>query len=217
MVRKIALVSDFDGTITPEDFFWYVSNQYLDKDSLLPWNEYLAGRETHLNALNRIFSHIHVPTEDFINFIKTIPYDEFFTQTAVLCRQKDIPFYICSAGCDYYINHIIGTEIHNEDINLITNHGVYHPKSGLVMQAQPKDSPYYDVNVGISKSAVVKKLKEDGYFVIFAGDGPPDKEPAKQADKVFAKKILLEYCIRSQKEYTELNNFSDIYNYLQEI
>ena len=100
---------------------------------------------------------------------------------------------------------------------MITNHGVYHPQSGLEMQAQPKDSPYYDANVGISKSAVVKKLKEDGYFVIFAGDGPPDKEPAKQADKVFAKKILLEYCIHSQKEYTELNNFSDIYSYLQEI
>lgn len=217
MSMKTAFISDFDGTITAEDFFWYIAARWLDAEALEPWQEYLAGKESHLNALNRIFSCIRVPKTELDAFIKTIPYDKDFEKTAVYCRQKDIPFYICSAGCDYYINELIGGIIKKENIQLVTNHGVYSPESGLEMIPPPQSSPYYDEKIGISKAAIVRKLKAEGYKVVFAGDGPPDIAPARLADVVFAKKILLEKCREEGIKTETFNDYNDIFRYLKEV
>ena len=42
MANKIptALVSDFDGTISDDDFFNYVSRRWLGEKALDPWREY---------------------------------------------------------------------------------------------------------------------------------------------------------------------------------
>lgn len=216
MVKKTAFVSDFDGTITPEDFFWYVSKEYLSEQALKPWQLYLEDRETHLNALNRIFGQIRIPQKQFDAFIKQIPYDKAFPEVAALCAERKIPFFICSAGCDYYIDRIIGEDIKKFDIHLVTNHGVYSEQNGLEMLPQPKGSPYYNAEVGISKAAVVQRLKDEGYFVVFAGDGPPDAAPAALADVVFAKKMLLKLCMEQQIPCLEFKGFDEIFNYLKE-
>lgn len=212
-----AVVSDFDGTITFEDFFWSVSHKWLDEKSLEPWQEYLSGKESHLNALNRIFSQIRVSEQELKEFIKSVPYDKDFPKTAEYCFKCNIPFYICSAGCDYYINVLIGDIIRNNGIMLVTNHGVYSREQGLNMLPPSLDSWYYDKSVGISKAAIVKKLKEQGYKVIFAGDGPPDIAPARLADVVFAKKILLEKCREEGIKSLPFNNYEDIYRFIKEI
>lgn len=217
MAEKYAVVSDFDGTITSEDFFWYVSHKWLDEKSLEPWREYLSGKESHINALNRIFSQIKVPEKELDDFIKNIPYDRAFVKTVAYCFEKNIPFYICSAGCDYYINRLIGDVIEHNRITLVTNHGVYSREKGLNMLPPPPDSPYYDQNVGISKAAVVRGLKEQGYKVIFAGDGPPDIAPARLADVVFAKKILLQECRAEGIKSLPFNDYEDIFRYIKEI
>lgn len=216
MKKQIALVSDFDGTISPEDFFWYVANHYLDDKALEPWQRYLGGKLSHLEALNAIFAKISVPQAELDAFIKTIPIDPSFSKTAIWCFENDVPLYICSAGCDYYINLIIGDWIKKYNIKLVTNHGVYSQAEGLKMIPPSKDSPFYDSKVGISKAAVVHQLKEQGYYVIFAGDGPPDISPAKLADVVFAKKILLQECQRLQLPTLNFENFDNIYTYLKE-
>lgn len=215
MTVSTALISDFDGTITPEDFFWYVSKKFLDDKALQPWQEYLAGKLSHIDALNRIFSAIKIPSNEFDAFIKEIPFDENFIKTAELCNSKDIPLYICSAGCDYYIERILGEYIKKYKITLVTNHGTYNPKQGLKMEPLPQTSPYYDKNVGISKAGLVKKIKEEGYEVIFAGDGPPDIAPAEIADIVFARKILLQECKIKGIKYQPFDSFHDIYVYLK--
>ena len=46
------------------------------------------------------------------------------------------------------------------------------------MKRLPEDHPCYDDNIGVSKAAVVKNLKERGFRVVFVGDGPPDILPA---------------------------------------
>jgi len=212
--KKIAFVSDFDGTISDEDFFTYTTNAYFDDKALAPWREYLAGTKYHFNALKEMFANIHVDEKELQELINKIKIDESLVKTLELCKSKNIPIYICSAGNDYYIRHLIGEKIEDYKITLVSNRGDYNKKDGLIMTAPDKASPYYDEKVGISKYKVVKKLKDDGYFVIFAGDGPPDFEPAKIADIVFAKKILLEKCIEANIKIKTFNTFNDIYNFI---
>ncbi|MDR1026095.1 MAG: haloacid dehalogenase-like hydrolase, partial [Lactobacillus sp.] len=106
-----AFISDFDGTITADDFFTLISERYFDDDMLAPWSKYLDGKETHFNALNEMFAQIHIDEDELKEFIRKIRFDKVFFEVCELCNEKNIPIYICSAGCDYYIKELMGDEI----------------------------------------------------------------------------------------------------------
>lgn len=212
---KIAFVSDFDGTITEDDFFTYTTRAYFDEEALAPWREYLAGRKTHFNALKEMFAQIRVDNSELEKLVDHIYVDKDLDKVWQLCVDKGIELYVCSAGNDYYIKRILGDRIQKYSITLVTNNGIYSPETGLIMTAPPKDSLFYDENIGISKYRLVKKLKEEGYFVIFAGDGPPDFEPAKIADVVFARKMLLERTKAEGLKTRKFDGFEDIYDYVK--
>ncbi len=215
--KKIVFVSDFDGTITDDDFFEYTTKTYFDEEALKPWKEYVLGRKNHFDALKEMFAKVKVEEKDLNGLIDTINVDQDFENVMRLCSSKGIELYICSAGNDYYISRIIGNQIKMFDIKLVSNHGEYSKETGLVMTAPEPTDPFYDENIGISKYKLIKSLKDAGYFVVFAGDGPPDIEPARIADVVFAKKILLEKCHAEKIKTKRFNNFSDIYKYFKEL
>ena len=194
-MKKPALVIDFDGTITDDDFFIYVRDAFLNDNALKPWRLYLDNRITHFNALKQIYGSLRVSEEEINQLIENVKIDGSALELFEYCFNKNIPVYIASAGCDYYIKRLIGDKIKEYNINLITNTGYYSKEKGLVIEPPPVDAWYYNESNGISKANIVNHLKNKNYHVIFAGDGPPDIEPAKVADIVFAKKILLEKCI----------------------
>ncbi len=212
---KCALVTDFDGTITFDDFFDVAVLRYLNDEALDSWRNYLQGKITHFQALKEIFEKIKVSKEEFDNFIKTIKVDQAFYKTVELCQEKNIPIYIVSAGCDYYIKVILGKLLN--DLTLITNSATYSKETGLLMQPQPKESPYYHKNIGVNKKAVVQELKNEGYYVVFAGDGGPDLEPAKISDVVFARKTLLRECKKFNIANKTFDTYNDVYNLIKEL
>lgn len=215
--RKIAFVSDFDGTITEDDFFSYTAAACFDEKALAPWREYRAGRKTHFEALKEMFAQIHVSEGELHALIDRIRVDPDLDSVWRLCRDKGIRLYVCSAGNDYYIRRILGDRLKKYDVTLVANKGAYAPETGLVMTAPDREYPFYDADVGISKYRLVRKLKDEGYFVLFAGDGPPDFEPAKAADVVFARKILLDECRKAGLETKRFDGFKDIGNYIREL
>ena len=52
MAEQWALVSDFDGTVSADDFFTLAAGRYFTDEMLEPWREYLSGRKKHFDALN---------------------------------------------------------------------------------------------------------------------------------------------------------------------
>lgn len=219
MNNKVAFISDFDGTISKKDFFYMVIDTLLKdkKDALAPWKDYLAGKIKHIDALTGIFSQIHLTQNELDKFISTIEVDSYFYDTAKYCKDKNIPFYICSAGTNYYIKKRIPDTLRKYNIELISNNAIYSQKDGMKLVAPPETSPYYNANTGISKQAIVQKLKEEGFFTIYAGDGKPDFKSAQIADVVFAKDMLLELCKKEKIKTEPFNDFTDILNYIRSI
>ena len=219
MKNKIVLISDFDGTISKKDFFYMVIDSILkDKqDALAPWQDYLAGKIKHIDALTGIFSQIHLTQRELDEFISTIEVDSYFYDTAKYCKNKNIPFYICSAGTNYYIKKRISDSLSKYNIILISNDATYSQQDGMKLVAPEQNSPYYNSNTGISKQAIVQKLKGEGFFTIYAGDGKPDFKSAQIADVVFAKDMLLELCKGKNIETKPFNDFKDILNYIRSI
>ena len=214
MQNKLALVTDFDGTISDDDFFDLVAKKYLSPKSLEPWSLYLEGKISHLEALKQVFAQIKIPEKELKIFIRNIKIDKNFVKVAQYCSQHKIPVYMCSAGCDYYIKISLGSVIDKYDIHLITNHGEYNPQTGLIM-IPPENSPFYDKNVGISKAGVVSYLQKQGFKVVLCGDGPPDFAPAQIADTIFAKKFLLKKCVAAKIKTQPFHDFKDELNYLK--
>ena len=212
---SIAFITDFDGTITDEDFFQYVKDAFLDEAGLVPWQRYMQGELSHFDALKQIYGSLRVSEHELLDLIKEVSLDEWVIPTFELLDKAQIPIYIASAGCDYYINLLMNNEIARYKIQLITNPSTYTQANGLVMDKPPQDNPFYDENVGISKAKIVKHLQQSDRRVIFAGDGPPDIEPSRYADVVFAKKILLDKCIEEGISTKPFNSYKDIYLFFE--
>lgn len=215
--RKIAFVSDFDGTITDDDFFAYTTKAYFDEEALEPWRTFLAGKKTHFQALKEMFAQIRVSVAELQKTIDSIYVDPDLEATWQLCRTKNVSLYVCSAGNDYYIRRLLGDLLKKYDVTLVSNTGSYAPETGLVMTAPEETYPFYDPKTGVSKRSVIEKLKEEGFFVVFAGDGPPDVAPAELADVVFAKKFLLKACREKEIKTERFESFKDILNYFKEL
>ncbi|MDR2905188.1 MAG: MtnX-like HAD-IB family phosphatase [Helicobacteraceae bacterium] len=213
-MQSWAFVSDFDGTITDDDFFVYTSNEFFDEAALAPWRDYLAGKITHFKALKSMYGSIRASHDEFHALINKMRVDNEAKETFKICQDRDIPIYIVSAGCDYYINYLIGDLIAEYYIRLLTNRSRYYEDQGLVMFEPDKTDEFYDEKTGVSKVKLIEKLKKEGYKVIFAGDGPPDVEAAKLADVVFARKILKDECEKQKIAYRELPDFSAIKDYI---
>ncbi|MCL2485953.1 MAG: MtnX-like HAD-IB family phosphatase [Endomicrobia bacterium] len=215
--KKIAFISDFDGTITKEDFFNMVIERLLTPDDLKPWQDYLDKKITHYQALGEIFSKIRISQSKLEQFIQSIEIDPYFTQTLDVCKTLKIPIYICSAGMDYYILKRIPREIEKYNITLLSNKGEYSPEIGFTLTPPPSDHMFFNKNTGISKEALVEHLKNQGFFTIYAGDGIPDLKAAKIADTVFAKSVLLELCRKQNIKTLEFNDFRDITKYIKQL
>lgn len=214
-MQKTAFVSDFDGTISDDDFFAYTSEAFFDEKGLAPWRDFLSGRKTHFQALKEMFERIRVPDAVLNELIDSIRIDPDLESVWNLCRRKNVSLFVCSAGNDYYIRRLIGNLLEKYAVTLVSNKGVYSAGTGLVMTAPDRDGPFFDEQTGVSKIKLVEKLKRDGFFVVFAGDGPPDVGPALSADVVFAKKYLLDACRQKGVKTMNFDGFKDILTYFE--
>lgn len=212
---KKVLITDFDGTIIKNDFFWYIIEKLMTEEDVQPWKDYQAGKITHFEALNKIFEKIHINEEDLHKLILELPVEDCFTELVDFCNKNDIDIYIVSAGADYYINVILNFLGVKNSVNLIANESTYSQKDGLQMIKMPDDSVFYSENYGISKEAVMKFLKSKYELTIFAGDGTPDYNAALFADIVFARGTLLELCKEHNIDCTELDSYCKVFNYLK--
>jgi len=214
-MNKIVLISDFDGTISKEDFFNMTVERLLTPQDLQPWQDYLDKKITHAEALGRIFSKVRISQSEMDSFIRGIEIDPEFQNTLKLCKKLKIPVYICSAGMDYYILKRIPKEIKKYNITLLANTGKYCPDTGFTLIPPSKDYPFYDKGTGVSKEALVKYLKKQGFFTVYAGDGIPDLKAAKAADAVFAKSVLLKLCQEEGIKTLKFDGFGDVTNYIK--
>lgn len=214
-LENTVFISDFDGTITDDDFFAYTAKAYFDERALKPWREYLSGQKTHFDALKEMFAQIRVKADELNALIDGIKLDPCLDAVWKLCAEKGIKLFVCSAGNDYYIRRLLRDRLTKYGVTLVTNKGEYSPETGLVMTAPDKSNPFYDADIGISKYKLARSQKDAGHFVIFAGDGPPDLAPARIADAVFARKLLLEKCLENGIKTQKFDNFKDIGDYIE--
>ncbi|MBY0228280.1 MAG: HAD-IB family phosphatase [Gemmataceae bacterium] len=172
--RPGVLVSDFDGTITGEDFFRIATERFAPSGMEEYWGGYLSGRCTHFEALRGIFGTIRASEAELLEAVAQLRPEPELAAWVDRLHEAGWDVVVASAGCGWYIERVLaglGLEVH-------CNPGRFSEAEGLVMEL-PIRSPYFSPTHGIDKAAVVRAAQAEGRTVAFAGDGFPDAPAAR--------------------------------------
>lgn len=203
------LVSDFDGTMTRHDFFELVRRRWPGPPADDPWEQYVAGRLTHFQALARIFAAIPAAGTDLLKLVTQMELDADLPDAVGRLRAGGWEIVVASAGCEWYIRHLLRAA--RVDLSVHANPGRWVEGQGLQM-SPPMDSPYFRAETGIDKVAVVRAALARGIPVAFAGDGRPDWAAALLVSPArrFARGWLAEELTRHGESFHPFTRWSQI-------
>jgi len=169
------LVSDFDGTMTRHDFYDLVRRQWPVPPDDDPWDQYVAGRCTHFEALAAIFGRIRTDEATLLALVERMELDPALPAAVHRLGAGGWQVVVASAGCDWYLQRLLrgaglALEVH-------ANPGEFSPAHGLQLHL-PEHSRFFTRSTGIDKIAIVRDALGRAAEVAFAGDGRPDLAPA---------------------------------------
>ncbi len=207
-IDKIAILIDFDGTITKRD-----SNDLLVEKLLSNRAEDVSQREEDLNFMeffSLLFNEINITEEEYLDFIlKEVELAKGFYEFYKKAKSRNIPLVVVSGG---FLNGIVPflKKYGIEDMEVYAN--------SLNFEGDTVTIEYYhniaeccDIgSCGNCKVLHYERYKSDGYKVIFIGDGITDRSVASKADIVFAKDGLLKYCNENNIDCIHWEDFNDI-------
>ena len=204
------LVTDFDGTITDQDFYQLVARQYMPSDAPDYWELYGRGQLTHLEAMRSFCSHTPTDSASLNRLLAETAPDPLLGEALERLRHHGWNVVIASAGSSLYIERLLK----RAGVNGIPRHaspGEIEPGRGLWIRL-PEQSPFLSRDTGIDKEAVVRDALSRAGIVAFAGDGPPDMGPALMVkpELRFARGWLAAELRRRHQEFQPYRRWSDI-------
>ena len=214
---NIRLFVDFDGTITEHDIGDSIFETFLDPVLLeQDWHnniikKWKQGKLSSFECLKRECAHTKVSPGELDRHIDKYSLTPGFAQTADYCKTSGIPLMILSDGLDYYIQY------------LLEKNGLSHldfKANHLIFKENCLDVEFPHKGKGCGRCGNCKRwhmktLSEDGELIIYVGDGYSDRYAIRNADVVFARGDLIEYCRNNGIEYKPFNDFFDVLEVLR--
>src|SRR2546425_1978603 len=136
MDRPLAVLSDFDGTITTSD----VAEDLLARFAPREWEEVerlhrarvIGTRET----MARQFALVRAGREELVEYARrTATMDKAVPAFVQFCRSRHIPFEIVSEGLDFYLHALIKSW--SLDVPVRTNRAVFDGGRGRIEEPFP--------------------------------------------------------------------------------
>src|SRR5262245_43128808 len=174
-MNESAFVSDFDGTVTDIDVYALIAERYMPADHPDYFAEYRTGQITHLEAMQAFFHFAPSETRALDQLLHDTRPDTQLGDCVRRLEANGWDFIIVSAGSSWYIERIL--ECAGVSATIHSNPGRIEEGRGLVLRL-PEESPFFSPQAGIDKAGVVRAALKRHKRVAFAGDGPPDVEPA---------------------------------------
>jgi 2-hydroxy-3-keto-5-methylthiopentenyl-1-phosphate phosphatase len=211
--KPLMIQCDFDGTVTYGD----LSFDILDKYTNVPWRtwfrEYTEGKMT-VNEYNlKAFSYIKASPEELDKYSRdTIRLRPGLVELIDFCHANNIRFYFVSNGMDFYIRAIIN-KLGLKDIEFasavtnITENGIeacYPDPDGKILTNDFKIS-------------YTRRFLEQGYRVVYMGNGLSDFAAARHCQYIYAIETLAKECDKHGVPYKSFTTLDEIADDLKEL
>jgi len=204
----MVILCDFDGTVTVEE----ASIRLLKAFAPAAWERYekawLEKKLTTHECLGLQFTIITAPFEELCQYVaENVELRQGFAEFVSWCHAKGHGLVITSSGIDFYIKAIL--ERHDLGaVPFLANRGIWVKDQGLVIEEGMVNEDCDQC--GNCKTRLVEQYQARGARVVFVGDGITDECAASKADTVFARRSLLEFCIKEGVECKPFEDFNDI-------
>lgn len=206
---KIAVFTDFDGTISRRDVGYSIFHHFSGgrNDELLP--DWKAGRLSTRDCLLAEAAMVKAEAREIYEFIDQFEIDPGFKEFVNQCDVNDVPMFVSSDGLDFYITRILA-RYDLSHLDVVANVG--RPENGTISIEFPHTN-HSCPSCGICKGERIQRFREKSkgeYKIIFVGDGYSDACATREADVIFAKKDLEEYCLHRKIPYFKYDTFFDV-------
>ena len=204
--NKTLIQCDFDGTITEKDVSFLILDAFAKGDWRAILKKYSDGEITVGEFNRRAFNLVAASKETMLGYIKDrVKIRDGFKEFVKLCQKKQFRFVIVSNGLDFYIEDLLKAQ----GLSDIEYHAAEtrFASSGLIVKYIGPNGK--EVNTEF-KNKYVAHFLEQGYQVIYIGNGTSDFTAAKCCSRIFATDSLLENCQRNGVGCVPFTNFNDI-------
>ncbi len=209
-MRKIAIITDFDGTVSRRDVGHHFFGAFVARrrEWLALLDEWRLGLISSRECLEKEISLVRADRDDLDGFVDAEGLDAYFKDFVDFCERRGIVLLIASDGLDYYIDRLL-VRFGLGYLAFRANHLVC---DGARLASI--EFPYYNLmdcsRCGNCKRWHLESLRNAGLAVIYVGNGYSDRCPAEHADFVFAKGELLDHCRERKIAHTAFENFRDV-------
>ena len=207
---KIDITIDFDGTVTLGDTTDLMLERFADPNWREVEAEWVAGRIGSRECLARQAALLRASPDEIDALLDTVETDPGFPHFVQEARALGATPKIVSDGFDRFIEPIlarIGVKISLQSNRLI-------PTSLRSWRAEfPHVNPDCRSESGVCKCASAAA----GKFRLLIGDGRSDFCVAQEADLVFAKGALVEFCREQNIPYRPIASFREARVYILEL
>jgi len=195
MTPRTAWLCDFDGTISPSDIGAALIRRFARagaerrRELFERWKrEEIGSRE-----LSRAeCEDVRATAEEALAFVRGFDIDPGFAGFARAVRGRGDEVVVLSDGWDFYIREHLG-RAGLDDLPSFSN--VARFEGDRMIPAFPwSDAPGGCGRCGNCKGAHARSWRARGFEVRVVGDGYSDRCAVREADRVFARGSLLEWC-----------------------
>jgi 2,3-diketo-5-methylthio-1-phosphopentane phosphatase len=206
------LVTDFDGTLTANDYYKLVRDRLVPGDTPDYWALYRKGQFTHFEALRAYFAAARPDEPTHLALLDSMGIDPDLAASVAALDARGWKVVVVSSGCRWYIDRLL----HQAGVDLEVHANPGALEGGRLAMHWPTDTRYPSKQNGIDKAAVVRAFLEEGRAVAYAGDGVTDIEPALlvPADRRFARADLAEGLRDRGESFRPFDRWSDVANAL---
>jgi len=211
MATPIRIFCDFDGTVAQED----VGDLLFSTFAPEAWNgpireaieRWKRGELNSRYVLEQECRLTRITPEELIRFSDQQKLDPYFPEFAAYCQTRNIPVVILSDGLDFYIRRIL------------SNYGLAHLEvraNRLIFLNGDRiapEFPYWKHTCGLCgncKGYHLRESRKEGERVVHIGDALSDRCAVREADLIFAKPELAEYCQQHGIPYIPFQSFKDV-------
>lgn len=210
---KTMIQSDFDGTITPDDMSFLILDTFGKPGWRRILDQYKVGEITIADFNARAFADVKTDEATLRRFVReNAEVRPGFQELLAYCREHDIDFTIVSNGLDFYIKIILET-VGASGIDVFAARAQFG-KNGI-------ESSYFCPDGKLIrdkfKDAYLASFRRRGYRVLYAGNGPSDLSPAREAAHIFATGSLLDQCRELRLAHSPFDDFGQVLTALKSL
>jgi len=208
-MRKIAVLCDFDGTVARDDVGNLLFRSFSENGEAMEIvQRWKRGEISSRECLEKEASLARVDRETLDKFICERCLDPYFKDFHDFACRRGMEVVIVSDGLDYYVEKML---VRNGlgHLDFYANRLDFDGNGGFGVTF-----PWHDLlectDCGCCKTHHLFRYREEGYYIIYVGDGLSDRCPCETADFVFAKGDLLRHCRDKGIAHVEFDNFRDV-------